>query len=218
MKLNKNFDVVSEDEDFGVVSEDEDFVLVPEPAPVPVLVSVPAPELDLVSVPVHRDLFIFLSDVIFRDMSCEDLLLVSKDNSLKFYKHVKCPKTIVNVIAKDLLHYAQTHRTLYLSPDEPFEIITPFFHSTHKTMTLLAVLLILHKQMEEAYEVLMIVSGTARSDTLVTALVIHMCEQNIGLNDMRQEEISELLSMCRAQSVQQEVMDFANALLHHKYK
>ena len=200
-----------------VNDEDNEFVIVPVPEPVhvsvpapePVHVSVPAPE------PVH-DVFLHLLKSIFRGTSCENLLLVSKDNSRKFYDNVQCPETIVDDIANELLRYSHTHTTVDLSPDKPCEIMKPFFHSTYKTMTLLAVLLILYKQMEEAYEVLMIVSGTGRSDTLVTALVIHMCEQNIGLNDMWQKEITEMLSVCRTRHVPENVRDFANAILHHK--
>ena len=179
------------------------------PAPEPDLVSVPAPEPDLVSVHAHKD-FLNILILIFGGISPENLVLVSKDNSRDFYDNVKCPETIVNDIANELLHYSRTHTTLFMSPDKPFKIVNPFFHSTHETMTLLAVLLILHKQMEEAYKVLMLVSGTGRSDKLVTALVLHMCEQEMGIND------PEMLSACRTQRVPENVMNFANAMLHRK--
>ena len=186
-----------------------ELVLVSVPATEPDLDSVPAPEPDLVSVHAHKD-FLNILILIFGGISPENLVLVSKDNSRDFYDNSKCPETIVDDIAKELLHYSRTHTTSFMSPDTPFKIVNPFFHSTHETMTLLAVLLILHKQMEEAYKVLMLVSGTGRSDKLVTALVIHMCEQEMGIND------PDMLSACRALGVPENVMNFANAMLHRK--
>jgi len=202
MTHNEDWFLVEEDEED---EEDREF----DPAPEPVLVSVPAPEPDMVSVHALKDFFDRLI-LIFEDISPKNLVLVSKDNSRKFYVRVKCPETIVDDIAKELLHYSRTHTTSFMSPGNPFKIVNPFFHSTHEAMTLLAVLLILHKQMEEAYKVLMLVSGTGRSDELVTALVIHMCEQDMGIND------PEMLSACMTLRVPDNVMNFANAMLHHK--
>ena len=174
-----------------------------------------------VVVPSSDDVFhIYFSS--FKKMfnfTTENLIIIMEEAVFKFRNYeTTCDQSNLFMldIANELFHYSCQSNLIDTRNCFSYQITKPCFYHNATTMTLLAVLLILHKEMIKAYEVLMHVTANGDYNDLVTALILHMCEQDIGIAGIWVKQKEGMIEACKGQNVQQKVIDFANALLHHE--